>query len=223
MRYKNNKNISFFRKILRFMLLLIFINIILNARGIEIKDEHINDLAKILKETDKKSLEELLIKFNKMQNIEIKVIVINSLKDYVQDEMVIQEYVKELFNSERIKFLDKQKAILFFIALNDRKLHYEYGEQIPVNIISILSSVIDNKIIPCFKNEEYSRGIYEGIMEFIKKTGGRDKNKFIKFTKSFYIIISIFILFFIILLFKIKNRKISKVENFGAGAFGSWE
>lgn len=203
---------------------IVFFIATLNAQIFEIEDKYINDFAKIMKETDKKSLKELLIKFNKNTNIDISIIIINSLKDYIKDDIVLEEFAKNLFNSENMKFTDRKKSILFIIALKDRKLHYESGSEITSGIISLLSDIIDNKIIPNFKNEEYSRGIYDGIREFIKKAGKKQKNKIKISMELFYITTGILILLIIIfLLFKKGKNKTKVIEEFGKGACASWE
>ncbi len=144
------------KKIKLIFFFILFLEVLSYTQDFNIEDNYINDFAKVLKETDKKSLNELLIKYNKITGIEFKIIIINSLKDYDEEKIIFEDFVRNIFNS---KIVNKQNTILFIIAIKDRKLHYESGIHIKESMTTLLSGIIDNKIIPYFRNEEYARGI----------------------------------------------------------------
>ncbi|GEM_PF-6087779 len=209
------------KKIKVILFFIVFVKVLLYAQIFNIDDNYIYDFAKILKETDRKSLNELLIKYNKITGIKFKIIIINSLKDYTDEDIVFENFIRNIFNSIKT---DRQNTILFAITIKDRKLYYESGTQINESLTSLLSSIIDNKIIPYFKNEEYARGIYDGVRVFIRKTEKRQENNIKIPAEIFYLLMSFLIVFAgLFLIAKRKKRKVKIIEEFGKGAFTEWK
>jgi len=197
-----------------------FFLFLFNFAQVLIEDKYINDYAKILTETDKKTIRDLLFKFENKKNIEISIFIINSINEQnTENNLNYDEFIKKIF--DLLKYKNKNKAVLLFVALKDKRLQFECGADIDEGFQNLIHSIIENKIIPNFKEEEYSRGIYDGVREIIKKT--ETKKTFFKLKYLLWFLIFLLIFIVVTILIKKAGKKTKKtLEQFGVGVYGNW-
>lgn len=197
-----------------------FFLLLFNFAQVLMEDKYINDYAKILTETDKKTIRDLLFKFENKKNIEISIFIINSINEhFIENNLNYDEFIKKLFDAGKYK--NKNNAVLLFIALKDKRLQFECGADIDEKFQNLIQNIIENKIVPNFKEGEYSRGIYDGVREIIKKN--EIKKTFFEFKYFLWIIISLIIGLILTILIKNTGKKTKKnVDSFGVGVYGNW-
>ncbi|MBN2073024.1 MAG: TPM domain-containing protein [Actinobacteria bacterium] len=90
---------------------------------------------------------------------EVGVAVIDSLGG-----IPIEEYAAELFEKWGIGKKDKDNGVLLIVAVSDRQLRIEVGYGLEPFITDLeAKAIIDEAIIPSFKQDEYGPGIYNGV------------------------------------------------------------
>ena len=121
------------------------------------------DYAKII---DNKTFREIAqiqkVEFEKNKT-PIIVVTINQMKDYVSPPYSIESFTADLFNSWGIGSQEVNTGILFVISVQDRKARIELGEDWGHVWNSYSQEIMDNKIIPNFKLNDYNTGIIEGV------------------------------------------------------------
>jgi uncharacterized membrane protein YgcG len=96
---------------------------------------------------------------------EIAVAVINSLEG-----LTIEDYALKLFEKWGIGKKEKDNGILLLVAMDDRELRIEVGYGLEGIITDIeAKEIIDEVIVPIFKDGDYNTGIYNGVVAIANK------------------------------------------------------
>lgn len=131
-------------------------------------NKYINDFAKVIDTTDAERIKSTLITLECQTGLHICIVTINDMANYQGTEKSIEKFATTLFNEWGIGKKDKNNGVLFLVALKNRKVRIELGSGYPKDYNARMASVIKNDIVPYFKQNQYSRGIYEGTMSIIK-------------------------------------------------------
>ena len=85
----------------------------------------------------------------------------------------IEEYAVTVFNTWKLGQKGKDNGVLLIVAPKDRKLRIEVGYGLEGTMTDgIAGSIIRNAITPFFKNNDYDRGIDEGVRAIINVLEG---------------------------------------------------
>ena len=133
------------------------------------KDDYVNDYAEVLNQADAEVIHKLFKDLEYKTGIEAVVITIDSMSDYDTDDNTIEEFSTHLFNRWGIGHKRENNGVLILVAVKDRKCRIELGKGYGRRYDSVMKQVIEEKMIPYFKTDDYSRGIYEGSQEVVLK------------------------------------------------------
>ena len=125
-------------------------------------DDHVNDFAKVLTKTDSDAIRNKLTDVQKQTGIQIVVVTVNSLSDFGASSVPFQKYAANLFDHWGIGDKNKNNGVLIFFSLGDREARIEMGLGYAHALDGKIQRIVDETMIPSFKNEEYSRGLYDG-------------------------------------------------------------
>jgi hypothetical protein len=78
-----------------------------------------------------------------------------------------------LFNDWNTGAETGNRGVLILISTGDRKMKIETGSAFGPGYDETMLGIAEKEMIPFFKQGSYSRGIYEGIREIIRKTSGK--------------------------------------------------
>ncbi|MCG9479474.1 MAG: TPM domain-containing protein [Actinomycetia bacterium] len=154
------------RKRLFYLTLLIVVSMVLTTPGLILAQDidipgytgYVNDFAGVLDPEVVSRLESLLSKTESETTAEIAVVTVENLQGWV-----IEDYAIELFEQWGIGKKDKDNGVLLLVAIEERELRLEIGYGLEGAITDVESKrIIDNIIVPRFKQGDYSRGVYEG-------------------------------------------------------------
>jgi len=132
---------------------------------------YVNDFAEILDSASRHDLESLITGIEKNTGAEIAVVTIDTLEG-----ITIEEYAVELFEKWGIGKADEDNGLLILVSLMDRKVRIEVGYGLE-GIITDLEAgrIIDEIIVPNFKNEDYNRGIYDAVVTISNQIYGEEE------------------------------------------------
>jgi uncharacterized protein len=78
--------------------------------------------------------------------------------------LTIEDYAFQLFNQWGIGKEDKDNGVLLLVSMDERQLRIEVGYGLEPIITDIeAKSIIDDVIVPAFKQSDYGPGIYNGV------------------------------------------------------------
>ena len=145
---------------------------------------YVNDYARLLDSDSVKQIKDQLIKLKSNHGIEMTVITIHSLRDYRAGPN-IEPFATALFNHWGVGDAQKNDGVLILVARNERKMRIEIGSGYGSEWDARMKEMIDDEFIPHFKNDNYQRGIKNGVTKTIKTISGSDYSTFsIKDTAS---------------------------------------
>ena len=130
---------------------------------------YVTDIAGVLSDTQKKALNNRLYTTEENTGVEIAVVTINSIKDYPgSPNGSIEDFAHGLFDAYGIGNLPNNNGILLLVAIRDRRARIELGNGYGLLKDVLANRIMQNVIIPEFKNNRYDLGIIEGITSIIR-------------------------------------------------------
>jgi uncharacterized protein len=184
-------------------------------------NQYIYDYARVLTTADKNTLNNKLKHLEEKNNITFIVLVFDFINSNNVDNINFDDFAEQKFIEMGLD--KKNNSVMLIISLKDKKMKLKFASDYNDFYQIAINNVLKNKIIPNFRNNNFSMGIFAGVVEIVNVLSGKI-NLFDLY--KFYIIISlliIFILFIIIFLLKSNKKNIkSKEDDFGVGSYGSW-
>lgn len=135
-------------------------------------DSYINDFAGILTAEDEANVRALFTDLRTKNGIEAVVVTIGSINDYGTGDATIESFATNLFNDWGIGNREENNGVLFLVAVNDRKVRIEVGSGYENSQNQNMQEVINEHILPSFRQNNYSRGIYRGARAMVGKLTG---------------------------------------------------
>jgi uncharacterized protein len=137
-------------------------------------DIYVNDYAKLLTPEDAAGIRTMFTRLRSDWGIEAVVLTISSFRKYETQDATLEEFATNLFNAWGIGDKEKNNGVLILVAVNDRKMRIELGAGYPKSMDWKMKAVIDEFMLPQFKRNNYSRGIYQGVREMIAALTGQE-------------------------------------------------
>lgn len=127
----------------------------------------VTDTAGLLSADQAEQLNQLLLDFENETSNQFAVLIIPSLGGEV-----LESYSIRVAEAWGLGQADKDNGLLLLVALAERRLRIEVGYGLEgVLTDAFCGRVIDNTIVPYFKNERYFEGIAAGLLELFRQTG----------------------------------------------------
>ena len=128
----------------------------------------VTDNAQILSDETRKAVTANLKAHEEKTTNQIAVLTVPTLEG-----VSIEEYAVTVFNTWKLGQKGKDNGVLLIVAPKDRKMRIEVGYGLEGTMTDgIAGSIIRNAITPFFKNNDYDRGIDEGVRAIINVLEG---------------------------------------------------
>jgi uncharacterized protein len=132
-------------------------------------DDYVNDFAGVLNKPDSEAISKMFKNLENKTGIEAVVVTINSINDYNKEDATLEAFATNLFNTWGIGHKKENNGVLLLVAVKDRKCRIELGRGYGRIYDPVMKQVIEENMIPYFKTDDYSRGIFEGSRGVIEK------------------------------------------------------
>lgn len=151
------------KKVLRAIILILIVPVSVWAYSSPGKAAgFVNDFASVLTPESRVSMETKIASLQKSSGIEIAVVTVRSLGNDT-----VENYAVKLFEDWKIGNAEKDNGLLVLVAPNDRKARIEIGYGLEGVITDLQANkIMQNVMIPAFKDNDYSRGT-EGAVDAI--------------------------------------------------------
>lgn len=128
----------------------------------------VTDNAQILSDETRKTITANLKAHEEKTTNQIAVLTVPTLEG-----VSIEEYAVTVFNTWKLGQKGKDNGILLIVAPKDRKMRIEVGYGLEGTMTDgIAGSIIRNAMTPFFKNNDYDRGMDEGVRAIINVLEG---------------------------------------------------
>jgi uncharacterized protein len=137
------------------------------------KDLYVNDFAKLLTAKDAIAIRAALAKLRDGAGVQAVVVTIRSIHGYGTGDQTIESFGANLFNKWGIGDRERNDGVLILVAVKDRKVRIELGSGYGSGYNAQMQGLIDQQMLPNFKEKNYSLGILEGTDSVIQILSGR--------------------------------------------------
>jgi uncharacterized protein len=155
------------------LMILGFLSSGLSAQGLagypKPTDDYVNDFAGVLNKPDSEAIRKMFKDLEYKTGIEAVAVTINSVGDYNKVDSGLESFATNLFNTWGIGHKKGNNGVLILVAVKDRKCRIELGGGYGRIYDPVMKQVIDENMLPYFKDGDYSRGIFEGSRAVIDK------------------------------------------------------
>ncbi|MBZ0288433.1 MAG: TPM domain-containing protein [Anaerolineae bacterium] len=133
---------------------------------------YINDYAHLLPPDVSASIQAMLAELQRTSDIEMSVVTINSISEYGTGDPTIESFATRLFNRWGLGNALTDKGVLFLVAVKDRKVRIELGDGYDSSYNKKAQDVLNEFVLPAFKNGDFVRGIDKGVKGTIHAVTG---------------------------------------------------
>jgi uncharacterized protein len=150
------------------LILLIFQAAALLALEIPKLKARVTDLAGLLTPEETAGLEEKLRQFEASDSTQIAVLIIPGLEGEA-----LEDYSGRVAEAWRLGQKGRDNGALLFVAMKERKVRIEVGYGLEANLTDARSRrIIENEILPNFRQQQYYQGIEAGTDAIIQTVRG---------------------------------------------------
>ncbi len=137
------------------------------------QEKYVNDFADIIRPEDENQIRTLFADLEDQTEIEATVLTINSISDYNTGDTTIESFATGLYNTWGIGKLPENEGLLILVAIEDRTMRIELGDGFKNEYNGTAQRVIDDEMVPLFRDGEFSRGILNGSRAAMNQIAGR--------------------------------------------------
>ncbi len=178
---------------------------------------YVNDYANLIDDTKQQVLESELLRFEEQTSNQIMVATFVSLEGES-----LEDFSHRLATQWKVGQKLKNNGVVLLVFSKDRQLRIEVGYGLEGVLPDALAKrIIQNDIVPHFKNQDYTGGIFAGLQSIKAATQGEYKGSGPKSTSKKLPSLGT-IIFFMILFFVLGRRGIVLSPGGWGGGRGGW-
>lgn len=134
---------------------------------------YVTDIADVLTRDEEEEIERWLWQTESRTNVEIIVVLIESIEDYPgTPNSSIETFATGLFDKYGIGNMPKNDGVLLLVAATDRNARIELGAGHGRSRDGDAVRIMNRVLVPRFKKEEYAEGVREGVQAIMLEFAG---------------------------------------------------
>src|ERR1700683_3710819 len=131
----------------------------------------VNDFAHVMTSDQIEQLESKLVAYDDSTSIQIAVITVPSTGDYA-----IEDYALKILRDWKVGNKKTNNGIVILAAINDHKVYIATGYGMEGSVPDLTAKeIVENEIVPSFKQADYFRGFDNAADAIIKASAGEYK------------------------------------------------
>jgi uncharacterized protein len=185
----------------------------------------VNDHAHVLSSDVAQNLEAQLTEIDEKESTQIIVLTIDKLENET-----MENFSYRIFNHYKIGQKDKDNGVLICLSKEDREIRIEVGKGLEGKLVDLIAGhIIRERMAPYLKDNNYDKGIEEGVNAVIEVVRGEFQTTEKDGKKSAFIFVIIFLLIWILMFFRSRSPYSSRgrggpfiwVGNYHGSSFSS--
>ncbi|MCX7014009.1 MAG: TPM domain-containing protein [Candidatus Sumerlaeota bacterium] len=135
-------------------------------------DSYVNDFADVLSPDQETRIRTLLSDLKRDHGIAAVVVTVPSWNAYATGDPSMESFATGLFNAWGIGDRSRNDGVLILMARQDRMVRIELGSGYGASFDSKMQAIINGKMIPRFKANQYGQGLLDGARAVAAAVGG---------------------------------------------------
>ncbi|KAB7729411.1 TPM domain-containing protein [Rudanella paleaurantiibacter] len=177
----------------------------------------VNDYVGILQPGERAILEEKLRRYNDSTSTQITLVIVKTTEPYP-----IGDFAFQVGRKWGVGQKGKNNGLVLAWATGDRKIYIATGYGLEGAIPdAVANRIVDNIIVPAFKQQQYFQGLDAATTEIIKRAQGEYKSEPANEDGGGDIFVWIFLILVVIILFSWINRR-GGGNRYRGGGGGGW-
>lgn len=136
------------------------------------QEAYLNDYAGLLSPEDAARTRALLVELKEQRGIEATIVTVESIEAYNTGAETIEAFATGLFNAWGIGHRQRNDGVLLLVAVKERQVRIEVGTGYGSAQNEKMQEVIDEHILPSFRQGRMSQGIYRGARAIVGQLTG---------------------------------------------------
>lgn len=132
---------------------------------------YVNDFAGLLSFEEAETIRQKLIEIDEKRRIEFTVVTIDTMRNHGHSGE-IEPFATGLFNYWGIGSSDRNDGLMMLVARDDRTMRLEVGSGYGDSLNLAMRNIIDDVILPRFRDDNYGEGIDKGVDAVIREVTG---------------------------------------------------
>ncbi|HEX8391781.1 MAG TPA: TPM domain-containing protein [Longimicrobium sp.] len=121
------------------------------------------DLADVLSASAADSVRQMLATLRDVSGVEARVLTIPSLQRQGAAGSTVETYATQVFNQWKLGYGQRNGGVLVLVSVGDRRARIELGDDVPAAQDERMRRVMDEQMVPRFRDGEYGVGIVDGV------------------------------------------------------------
>lgn len=135
------------------------------------QDLYVNDLGHVLSRSEEDELRALVRTIS--ADFDLTVLTVGGIVDYDPSEPSIETFSTNVFNNWQIGDQASNKGILVVLAMRNRDVRIEVGDGYGREYDDDMKAVIEEYMIPRFKEDDYAQGLIDGVAQIYREITGQ--------------------------------------------------
>jgi uncharacterized protein len=132
----------------------------------------LTDLAGVVSPEHADSIRAYLADLRAARGVDVRVVTIGSVRDYPVGQSTIEGFATGLFNAWGIDDAGTNDGVLLLVAVGDRQVRIELGDGAAPDMDRRTRVLVDEYVLPHFRNGQVSRGVLTGVKGIVGSYGG---------------------------------------------------
>ncbi|HEU0302141.1 MAG TPA: TPM domain-containing protein [Longimicrobium sp.] len=123
----------------------------------------IADLAGIIGPADADSIRALLNALRADPGVEVRVLTVQSIARYDSTAPTPEAFATAVYNEWKLGYGQAQDGVLVMVSVDDRFARIELGDGVPAHQEGRMRAIMDERMVPRFREGDYSGGVMQGV------------------------------------------------------------
>ncbi|HEU4881429.1 MAG TPA: TPM domain-containing protein [Longimicrobium sp.] len=121
------------------------------------------DLAGIIGPEDADSLRAIVAALRTEAGVEVRVLTVRNIAAYGTNDPSPEAFATAVYNDWKLGYGQRQDGVLVMVSVDDRFARIELGDEVPVHQDARMQDIIDDQMVPHFRQGDYAAGVMAGV------------------------------------------------------------
>lgn len=121
------------------------------------------DMADIITPAHADSIRAVLAGLRTAPGVEVRVLTVRNIARYGTADATPEAFATGVYNDWRLGYDQAQDGVLVMVSVDDRFARIELGDNVPAHQDARMQAIMDERMVPRFRDGDYSGGVLEGV------------------------------------------------------------